>query len=659
MAYLSKSQIPTKNKTIVIDNYSPNYDYIIEGDKVYYSQKNKNQWVDISDNEKAQLNLLRFINDNYQFKGYEDNEQDLYNKIIGTPSNKSSIVTEPQVKVAEPQVKVTAQSIPQIGISSFVPPFYNSNSNNYLDFFNAAGKYLIDNVDSIKSQPKQEEKSEDPGFWYEYNPVALLTKATNYIARQREKRNGDEIGEVVSMPEITGDTRLRTDMSITGDTIKVPGDSRRYFIPEILNTDEFIFGTRNRGQVDPINSGNAPITIFSPFKSYEKTNGKPGESYIGIDSNGHLKVGDFSIFNSGDSLSRTYTNKVIGFKKDSNGNIVYKNDAVHGNGNRDVPVTLVMNEDGSISEGSLNILTGARSRNDKGAMFGNVAGGRVLAQVGDKTLLLSGSIEKINNDIENLKQEFGSDYVTLYTLDNGSYNRGLRTYDGKFTTKDLKQYDSQNNGGGNFLYIMGNANRPMQFTSDTVRTPNIRTENDNSYKLGHGLTNELKGVVLHHTGDTSENPQNMIKLLTTPGGNSAHVLIGTDGSRTVLADPTQVTFHAGESMFNGRDNVNDFMLGIEFQGDTNKKDLTPQQIASAVEYLRPIVQKYQIPLENIVTHQMVRDEYNKNAQSQGKAVAKTKPDINQRNYAIILNELLKSLYYTPTPSNYLNMIGNE
>jgi hypothetical protein len=35
------NNIPTKNKLIKIDNYSPTYDYIIEGDKVYYARKGR------------------------------------------------------------------------------------------------------------------------------------------------------------------------------------------------------------------------------------------------------------------------------------------------------------------------------------------------------------------------------------------------------------------------------------------------------------------------------------------------------------------------------------------------------------------------------------------------------------------------------------------
>lgn len=44
------------------------------------------------------------------------------------------------------------------------------------------------------------------------------------------------------------------------------------------------------------------------------------------------------------------------------------------------------------------------------------------------------------------------------------------------------------------------------------------------------MDNNLTGVINH---------------LTRPNGESAHVVIGFDGTRKVLARPDQVTFHAG------------------------------------------------------------------------------------------------------------------
>lgn len=74
-------EIPTKNKIHIIDNYSPNYNYIVEGDKMYSSKKGQDHWIDISDNDKARANLYNFLGTKYNFKGYEDDEKEIWNQI--------------------------------------------------------------------------------------------------------------------------------------------------------------------------------------------------------------------------------------------------------------------------------------------------------------------------------------------------------------------------------------------------------------------------------------------------------------------------------------------------------------------------------------------------------------------------------------------------
>ena len=54
---ISSKDIPRTGKS-VIDNYSPAYDYIVDGDKIYYSKKGNDQWADISDKDIARKNLF-------------------------------------------------------------------------------------------------------------------------------------------------------------------------------------------------------------------------------------------------------------------------------------------------------------------------------------------------------------------------------------------------------------------------------------------------------------------------------------------------------------------------------------------------------------------------------------------------------------------------
>lgn len=149
-------------------------------------------------------------------------------------------------------------------------------------------------------------------------------------------------------------------------------------------------------------------------------------------------------------------------------------------------------------------------------------------------------------------------------------------------------------------------------------TPNVRTEESDSAKAGHSVVNEKKGIVMHHTGSfNAKGDLNTLTNANTDNPRSAHFLIDTDGTRYVLADPDKVTFHAGKSHWGGYDkpqfrpennggvdrrNANDYMLGVEFVGDTAKKDLTEDQIKSVIEALAPIIKENNIPLENIVSH---------------------------------------------------------
>ena len=73
---------------------------------------------------------------------------------------------------------------------------------------------------------------------------------------------------------------------------------------------------------------------------------------------------------------------------------------------------------------------------------------------GNEIRLVSGSVNDIINAFNDLKKRNKTEYVTLYTLDNGTFNRGLRTFDKKITTKDLRLYDNKNSGGGHFMYLM-------------------------------------------------------------------------------------------------------------------------------------------------------------------------------------------------------------
>ena len=149
--------------------------------------------------------------------------------------------------------------------------------------------------------------------------------------------------------------------------------------------------------------------------------------------------------------------------------------------------------------------------------------------------------------------------------------------------------------------------------------------------------NAVEGVILHHTAEpTVEKSLEILTSLKKKVGT--HCVINTDGTRYIMCDPEVVTYHAGFSVLNGKEGCNYFTIGIEFQGNTLEKPLTNDQIYSAIEYLKPIISKYKIPLKDIVTHEMVRKAY-KNKYPKKRCSGKV--DITQVEYKRFMKYLKK------------------
>lgn len=82
---------------------------------------------------------------------------------------------------------------------------------------------------------------------------------------------------------------------------------------------------------------------------------------------------------------------------------------------------------------------------------------------------------------------------------------------------------------------------------------------------------------------------------------SAHVLIRRDGKLIQFVDFDQRAWHAGVSCFQGRDNCNDFSIGIELEG-TEDMPFTNAQYAALVNLTKVLISEYNITHSNIVGH---------------------------------------------------------
>ena len=83
---------------------------------------------------------------------------------------------------------------------------------------------------------------------------------------------------------------------------------------------------------------------------------------------------------------------------------------------------------------------------------------------------------------------------------------------------------------------------------------------------------------------------------------SAHLLIDRQGDVTQFVPFDQKAWHAGKSAFNGRENCNDFSIGVELEG-TDEEAFTPLQYERLIQISRELMAQYPgITLDNIVGH---------------------------------------------------------
>ncbi len=114
-----------------------------------------------------------------------------------------------------------------------------------------------------------------------------------------------------------------------------------------------------------------------------------------------------------------------------------------------------------------------------------------------------------------------------------------------------------------------------------------------------------EGVVLHHSSGSYNGSVSWI--LQDKSNVSYHCIIDKDGSRTSFAEDDRRCWHAGKSRFKGRGGCNGFLLGLAFSGNTKTRELTEDEIASAVEWLLPRFDKWDWPtdLSTVTTHKEI------------------------------------------------------
>lgn len=83
---------------------------------------------------------------------------------------------------------------------------------------------------------------------------------------------------------------------------------------------------------------------------------------------------------------------------------------------------------------------------------------------------------------------------------------------------------------------------------------------------------------------------------------SAHFLIRRDGALLQFVSCDERAWHAGRSSFRGRDNCNDFSVGIELEG-LEDQPFDPPQYRTLVSLLQALAQRY--PIAHVAGHEHV------------------------------------------------------
>lgn len=244
-----------------------------------------------------------------------------------------------------------------------------------------------------------------------------------------------------------------------GDTIRV--DNNFYMLPESINLSNKTLGYRNRKSRNTFKTSGGLIPTYKPIVPYEKGKWLAKDSsgninhFFGYDKNGKAKVGPLEIFGPGDTMTQVYYSQLNGIPKTKSGEYIYGPGTKNAN-NRRSPYADIRRENGKTSRDRLLIMTGHKRGGFNANTMDFAGGGAYLVKVDNELRLIRGSVNNVLDEFQKIQQNHKNKPITLYEVDNGSYNRGLRPWNGIYDSNKLSSYDSQNTdtaGGGHFFYI--------------------------------------------------------------------------------------------------------------------------------------------------------------------------------------------------------------
>lgn len=90
---------------------------------------------------------------------------------------------------------------------------------------------------------------------------------------------------------------------------------------------------------------------------------------------------------------------------------------------------------------------------------------------------------------------------------------------------------------------------------------------------------------------------------------SSHFFIKRDGEVVQFVNANKRAWHAGQSFCLGRENANDFSIGIELEGwDEASDGFASEQYASLIQISKALIAEYSIQVEHIFGHSDIAPE---------------------------------------------------
>ena len=119
-----------------------------------------------------------------------------------------------------------------------------------------------------------------------------------------------------------------------------------------------------------------------------------------------------------------------------------------------------------------------------------------------------------------------------------------------------------------------------------------------------------RAIVMHDTEGNYNGSVDWTSRVVNPSDGkrlyaSYHCIVARDGRRTVTNRDDNRAYHAGTSSFKGETSLNNWSIGVAFERSSYTEPLQLAAIESALEYIVPLMKKWDITPDMVTDHRTV------------------------------------------------------